>query len=530
MEIFLSVQTGMFSAIGLIEGGAKMCAAELYFSPVKLFLLIGWVYVCLYTAYRIQFSPLVSKERREIASLVSIFLGPLLVLFLMLFNVIEQRSGSGGSTLEILKEQIRSVTRKISFSGGRGDAMIELLDTSGRNISDIYGHGKSGKVDQILDLTKQIVFDGLEEEASDILIDPKSDSTYALRFRIDGVLSTIEEFDADTCQAVLNSIKAVSNMDIAEKRRPQDGAFMADTVNGKVSFRVASAGAVHGEKLSIRILRQTASQFSMDNIGLSSKQRTVIEKEICKPSSMILLCGPTGSGKTTTLYAILNEIDLYTRNVITVEDPVEYVLENASQIEINPKAGITFDKALRSILRQDPDVICVGEIRDEETAGTALRASQTGHLVLATLHCNSNAAAIVRLMDLGVSSLLISSGLNLLVSQRLLRKLCDECKVKAELTPNQKREFLKKKINFHTVYQPRGCENCRGTGYRGRTAIFDMLPLGVEVKNQIANNQALIEEMRNNGDKKGQSNLFKQGLKKVVSGITSLEELKRVVG
>ncbi|MHC4293694.1 MAG: GspE/PulE family protein [Planctomycetota bacterium] len=507
-----------------------ICVTQIHFSPIRLLLLIGWVYICLYTAYRIQFSPLISKEHKEIASFFCIFLGPFLLAILVFYNVIYRRNEGGGSTLELLKEQFRSMTRKISLSGNRDDTMIELLDSSGRNISDIYGHGSSGKVDQILDLTKKIIFDALEDGASDILIDPKSNSIYVLRFRIDGVLSAVEEFDADTCQAVVNSFKAVSNMDIAEKRRPQDGAFMADTINGKVSFRVASAGAVHGEKLSIRILRQTASQFLLENIGLSSKQRMIVDKEIRKPSSMILLCGPTGSGKTTSLYAMLNEIDLYTRNVVTVEDPVEYVLDNASQIEVNPKAGITFAKTLRSILRQDPDVICVGEIRDEETAGTALRASQTGHLVLATLHCNSNSAAIVRLLDLGVSALLISSGLNLLISQRLLRRLCNECKIKAELTTNQKREFIKKKVNFHSVYQAKGCENCRGTGYRGRIAIFDMLVLTDEVKNQIVNNQALIEEMRKGGDKKGQSNLFKQGLKKVVSGETSINELKRVVG
>ena len=517
----LQAPTGFFEA---------MPVGQIYFNPLKLALLVLWVYLCLYTAYRLQFSPLVSKERRETASLAAIFLGPFLVLFLLLYNIMKQRTEGGRSTLQILKEQIQGITRKISFTSNSDNAMIELLDSSGRNLRDIYGHGRGGKVDQILDLTKQIIFDALEEEATDILIDPKSNSSYALRFRIDGVLNTADEFDADTCQAVVNSFKAVSNMDIAEKRRPQDGAFMADTVEGKVSFRVASAGAVHGEKLSIRILRQNASCFSLDNIGLSSKQRLIIDKEIRKPSSMICLCGPTGSGKTTSLYAMLNEIDLYTRNVITVEDPVEYILDNASQIEVNPKAGITFSKALRSILRQDPDVICVGEIRDEETAGTALRASQTGHLVLATLHCNSNAAAIVRLLDLGTSPLLIASGLNLLISQRLLRLLCNNCKRKVELSTTQKREFMKKKVNFQNIYQAEGCENCRGTGYRGRTAIFDILALTDPIKQQIANNKSLIKDMRKSGDKKGQSNLFKQGLKKVVSGETSLEELKRVVG
>jgi type II secretory ATPase GspE/PulE/Tfp pilus assembly ATPase PilB-like protein len=528
--MFLLFQERPLSFESLISVRELICAAQMYFSWVKLVILVLWVYLCLYTAFRIQFSPLVSKERREIASLFGIFLGPILVLILLLYNVIQQKSEGGRSTLEILKDQVHSVTRKISFSGGKDDATIELLDSSGRNISDIYGHGKGGKIDQILDLTKQIIVNALEDEATDILIDPKSDSSYALRFRIDGVLSIVQEFDTDTCQAVVNSFKAVSNMDIADKRRPQDGAFMADTAGGKVSFRVSSAGAVHGEKLSIRILRQTASKFLLENIGLSSKQRIIIDKEIRKPSSMILLCGPTGSGKTTSLYAMLNEIDLYTRNVITVEDPVEYILDNASQIEVNPKAGITFGKALRSILRQDPDVICVGEIRDEETAGTALRASQTGHLVLATLHCNSNSAAIVRLLDLGVSSLLIASGLNLLISQRLLRQLCNDCKVKADLTTNQKREFMKKKVNFQNIHQALGCESCRDTGYRGRTAIFDMLLLTEPIKQQIANNQSLIEEMRKGGDKKGQSNLFKQGLRKVVSGETSLDELKRVVG
>ncbi len=245
---------------------------------------------------------------------------------------------------------------------------------------------------------------------------------------------------------------------------------------------------------------------------------------------MILMCGPTGSGKTTTLYAMLNEIDLYTRNVITVEDPIEYVLENASQIEVNPKADITFANSLRSILRQDPDVICVGEIRDEETASIALRASQTGHLVIATIHCNSNAAAIVRLLDLGVSPLLLSSGMSLAISQRLLRQLCPKCRELAELNQSQKQEFHKKGINYRNIYQAEGCEDCRNTGYRGRHAIYDILCLSEELKNSIVNSESLVAQLRKDGDKKGKSNLHKQGLKMVVSGKTTLEELKRVVG
>jgi type II secretory ATPase GspE/PulE/Tfp pilus assembly ATPase PilB-like protein len=245
---------------------------------------------------------------------------------------------------------------------------------------------------------------------------------------------------------------------------------------------------------------------------------------------MLLICGPTGSGKTTTLYAMLNEIDLLTRNVVTVEDPIEAVLPNASQIEVNPKADITFGKSLRSILRQDPDVICVGEIRDEETAEIALRAAQTGHLVLATVHSTSNASALVRLLDLGVPPVLMASGLNLIVSQRLLRRLCDECKVPAKLTAAEIADFRKRKINYTRIYQAQGCEECYGTGYFDRIAICDMLIVTDQLKHNIANNELLISEMRKNGDRKGQSNLHKQGLRKVVSGLTSLAELKRVVG
>jgi general secretion pathway protein E len=270
--------------------------------------------------------------------------------------------------------------------------------------------------------------------------------------------------------------------------------------------------------------------FTLESIGMSEKQRVIVENMIAKPTGMILMCGPTGSGKTTTLYAMLNRIDLFTRNVITVEDPIEYVLPNASQIEVNPKADITFAKSLRSILRQDPDVICVGEIRDEETAAIALRASQTGHLVLGTIHSDSNASALVRLLDLNVTPLLLSSGLDILMSQRLVRRLCNNCKVPAKLSQSQIHDLHKKGVNSRNIFQAKGCEQCHQTGYYGRIAIFDILVLDDVLKSDIANNKLSITMLKKEGDKKGKSNLRKQGLKTLVSGITSLEELKRVVG
>jgi len=520
------------SSIGA-EPSAILSSLSLPFNPIKLVCFVGWVYLCLYFVQRVQFSLLVPKSRKSIANIAALFSGPILLFILLIVDVVRKSSEGRGSVLEILKERIQSASagmRSLRF-GSKDEATLRLLDSSGRSITEIYGHGKSRREDShILKLTEQIIANALEERASDILIDPKNELIYTVRLRIDGVLRIVEQLDPTICQAVINSIKAVSNMDISERRRPQDGAFLAKTGDGTVSFRVASAGAVNGEKLSIRVLNQSADMFTLNNIGLTEKQRTTLENAVAKPSGMVLMCGPTGSGKTTTLYAMLNKIDLFTRNVITVEDPIEYVLSNASQIEVNPKADITFAKSLRSILRQDPDVICVGEIRDEETAATALRASQTGHLVLGTIHSNSNAAALVRLLDLNVTPLLLSSGLDILVSQRLVRRLCTSCKVPAELSQNQIHDFHKKGINYKNIFQAAGCDQCHGTGYRGRIAIFDILILDNESKANIANNKLSVNQLRKDGDKRGKSNLQKQGLRNVVSGITSLEELKRVVG
>ncbi|MCJ7776889.1 MAG: GspE/PulE family protein [Sedimentisphaerales bacterium] len=509
-------------------------AVTLPFNPVKLILLIGWVYLCLYLVQRVQFGLLVPRNYKAIANLATLIAGPVVLGGLIVIDSVRKSAASGRTFAETLKTQIKMLIetmRAVHFARAKEGSAIMLLDSSGRNIHEIYSHGKSESHDsKILNLTKRVIFDALSDEASDILIDPKDISTYTVRFRVDGVLRIVDEVKADTCQAVINSIKAVSGMDISERRRPQDGAFTAKTADGTASFRVASAGVVSGEKLSVRILNRKAGTYTLTNVGFSQKQQKIIAEAISKPSGMLLLCGPTGSGKTTTLYATLNEIDFFTRNVITVEDPIECVLPNCSQIEINPKADITFANSLRSILRQDPDVICVGEIRDEETASIALRASQTGHLVLATVHSNSNASAIVRLMDLGISTLLISSGVTLILSQRLLRKLCDKCKVRAQLTPSQISEFHKQKVNYTNIYQAKGCDACYGTGYRGRTAICDIWIFDDKQKDAVAHNESLITEMRKDGDKRGRSSLQKEGLKKVVDGITSLEELKRVVG
>ncbi len=513
--------------LGLADEGHSVMSAALPFSPIKLTVLIVWVYICVYLVQFVQFSPLVPKQYKPAAYIGMLLAGPVLFLVLVVIDA-AKKSGSGSFNFF---ESIRHYLGTVRYTSHKDPTAIQLFDSSGRNINEIYGHSQSKRqAKRILSVTEEIVSEALEQRASDILIDGRDESVYTIRFRIDGVLHIAREMPTETCKAVLNSIKAVSSMDISEKRRPQDGAFMAKKEDMTASFRVASAGALMGEKLSVRVLNQNAGALRLRDVGITKKQYVILQKALKQPAGMILMCGPTGSGKTTTLYAMLNEIDRSTRNVITVEDPIEAMLPNASQLEVNTKAGITFAKVLRSILRQDPDVICVGEIRDEETAEIALRAAQTGHLVLATIHCDSNASAVVRLLDLDISSVLMASGLSLLISQRLVRKLCKQCKRPARLSESLKHEFQDKKIDCSKMFEAVGCEACRGTGYSGRTAICDPMVVTDDVKSDIAENKLYVAELRSKGNKQGKVHLRREGLKRVAAGITSLDELKRVVG
>ena len=515
-------------------GAAHTPAAALPFSPIRLIGVVVVFYLFVYCVQRVEFSPLVPKKYRAAANITTLLTGPLLLIVLFVAEAVRKSSERQESFLQTFRNQIVHMVNK--WKAGRAaaaedESALRLLDSAGRTLDEIYGHGDVKKADsRTLDLTEKMIADALERRASDLLIDPKDEASYTVRLRIDGVLRIVKEFDADTCRAVMNSIKAVAGMDISEKRRPQDGGFMARRAGITSSFRVASAGVLHGEKLAIRVLNEDAGSFTLAEVGFAGGQLDTIGKALKKPNGMILICGPTGSGKTTTMYAMLNEIDRFTRNVITVEDPIEAVLPQASQIEINPKADITFAKTLRSMLRQDPDVICVGEIRDEETAEIALRASQTGHLVLATIHCDSNATAMVRLLDLGISPLLLASGLSLVGSQRLLRKLCPRCKKPAHLSDSQIAQFDRKGIAHDGVCETHGCRHCEGTGYFGRTAVCDLLVITDQLKADIASSRSLVNTLKTDDEKKARSNLRRHAMKKVVAGVTSLEEIKRVIG
>jgi type II secretory ATPase GspE/PulE/Tfp pilus assembly ATPase PilB-like protein len=518
-----------FSTAGLLI--TESLATALPFNPVRFLALIVWVYLCLYCVQRVEFSPLVPKHRKGIANIITLFTGPLLLILLIVGRAVKKSAETRQGVLAALIEQFQTAFENLKASKGAKAPKITLLDSSGRSMKEVYGAARGGSEDSsVLRLTEQIVYEALEDRASDILIDPRDSASYTVRFRVDGILRIAYDLEAGVAQAIINSIKAISGMDIAERRRPQDGAFTAQTEIGTPAFRAASAGVIQGEKLAVRVLNTSIGDYTLTSAGLTQKQQGIIRQTIARPSGTVLMCGPTGSGKTTSLYAMLNEIDFFTRNVVTVEDPIECTIPNVSQIEVNPKADITFAKSLRSILRQDPDVICVGEVRDEETAAIALRAAQTGHLVLATIHCDTNASALIRLFDLGVSPLLLASGLNVVVGQRLLRRLCDECKRPAKLLPSEMDDYRRKGIDYTGMYQPVGCPWCSDTGYRGRIGVFDILVLDDRLKSRIANGELSVAMLQEEDGKKGKSNLYKQGLRLVVSGVTSMEELKRVVG
>ncbi len=502
----------------------------LFFSPIKLGVLVVWVYGCMYLVQRFEFSPLISNRFKGWVNLLMLVAAPFVLIVLLLFEVLKKIQETGISFAEAIKGALGSAVQSIKYTklgGARGSSSIILLDPSGKNINEVYGGQGNDDTKQTVASTEKLIGDAVELLASDILINPVEGFNYDVRFRIDGIMQPYTKLSPEIYGAVVNSIKAISSMDISEKRRPQDGAFVAKVPNGTVSFRVASAGVLHGEKLSIRVLNQNLAPKTLPEIGMDERACQAVRHVMGKDTGMIIMCGPTGSGKSTTLYAMLREIDFYAKNVITIEDPVEYVLPGAGQIEVNPKADITFAKALRSILRQDPDVICVGEIRDDETASIALKAAQTGHLVIATLHSNSNSASLVRLLDLGISPLLMASGLDLLVSQRLIRKLCDNCKRPANMSEAQRAAFQKKNIDTSRIYEPVGCSKCHNTGYKGRIGVFDIMVIDAAIKNKISTGDIAVITAEHS-DEKMKATLNRQALRHVIAGVTSLDEARKV--
>jgi len=402
-----------------------------------------------------------------------------------------------------------------------GSAIISEIEETSDLLDDISDA-------PIIKLVNHIISQSIKARASDIHIEPYQDS-FKVRYRVDGILYDLLAPPKWIQPALISRVKVMAQMNIAEKRLPQDGRFDVKIGNQDIDVRVSTIPASFGERVVLRLLNKTSSSLSLADLGLTVDRLDLLESLISSPNGIILVTGPTGSGKTTTLYAILSSINTPDINIITVEDPIEYQIKGISQIQVNPKIDLTFARGLRSIVRQDPDVILVGEIRDRETAEIAVQSALTGHLVFSTLHTNDSAGAITRLVDIGVEPFLISSSVLAVVAQRLIRVLCPDCK--QPHTPDnailQSLGIAPGQFQGSIFYQAQGCNNCFNTGYKGRTGIFEIMPLDASLKSII------LQTYDSNRIKKEAASLNmvtlrQDGPQKILNGITTIEEVLRI--
>lgn len=375
----------------------------------------------------------------------------------------------------------------------------------------------------IIRLINAILSQAVREGASDIHLEPFEDRV-SVRFRIDGVLTEVLSPKAELAPVLVSRLKVMARLDIAEKRLPQDGRITVRLAGHAVDIRVSTIPSAFGERIVLRLLDQAAGQLKLEQLNMPSHVHERLSRALLKPHGIILVTGPTGSGKTTTLYAGLSSINSRSRNILTIEDPVEYLLPGIGQTQVNTKVDMTFARGLRAILRQDPDVVMVGEIRDGETAEIAIQASLTGHLVLSTLHTNTAIGAVMRLKDMGVEPFLLASSLEVVMAQRLVRVLCNHCK-ESYLPGEAQREMLKLPDNT-PIFRPTGCRHCNQQGYRGRRGIYELIEINERMRHLIheqAGEQALLAEAR-----KHSPSMSDDGRQCVLDGITSIEEVLRV--
>lgn len=380
----------------------------------------------------------------------------------------------------------------------------------------------------VIRLVTALIGRAIDLRASDIHLEPFDDGLH-VRYRVDGVIHTAEVVPPKHSAAVNSRVKLLAHLDIAERRLPQDGRIKTRVKGRELDLRVSTVPTVHGESVVMRVLDRASVRFSLEQMGFAADNLARFNLLLAKPHGILLVTGPTGSGKTTTLYAALSKLDNATQKIITVEDPVEYQLEGINQIQVHAQINLTFANALRSILRQDPDIIMIGEMRDGETAQIAVQSALTGHLVLSTLHTNTAAGAIIRMQDMGVERYLITSSVNGVLSQRLLRALCEHCKRPQTIPADVlKTSGLAKFCGPDQVmYHPVGCSHCGGTGYKGRTSIHELLVLDEHLRAAVLQG-CDANALHNLSIQSGMLTLYEDGLRKVAAGITSLEELLRV--
>lgn len=429
---------------------------------------------------------------------------------------IEEAINKFYSKSDVLKQAIRESYHIDKTFTKEEDIEVE----DGLSLDKLIEKAEEAPVVKLVDL---IIGQAIEERASDIHVEPFKDRI-SLRYRIDGKLYEIPPPAKHLHLPILSRIKILSNLNIAEKRLPQGGAFMVKARDRNIDVRVSTIPTIWGEKMVLRILDKESIKTDLTSLGFDERQLEDFRKAMRSPYGLIFLTGPTGSGKTTTLYAALNEIKSPHKNIITVEDPVEYRLDGVNQVQVRPEIGLTFAEALRTFLRQDPDIMLVGEVRDLETAQICVRSALTGHLVLSTLHTNDAASAVTRLIDIGIEPYLLLPSLIAIIAQRLVRVLCPDCKEAYEPTIDKIGDV---KLEADLIYRPKGCAKCNNIGYKGRISIAEVMLVNDEFIDAITHG-ASIKTIRDLAVKHNMRTLYESGIKKVEQGITSLEEVLSV--
>ncbi len=446
-------------------------------------------------------------------------------------ETVRLRTGMNVETVLATKNDIEtSIARYYGFSKTLKSLGIEVEEQK-RDDEKFYeelmtNSDEDTNESPIIQLVNQILLTAVKMEASDIHIDP-TDIEFKIRYRIDGVLGTDRTLPKVILPKLISRIKVMSHMDITDTRTPQDGRIKTVIEGRPIDLRISTLPTIRGEKAVMRVLDLSRDNKGLDRLGLSDFERKIFEKLIKRPNGILLVSGPTGSGKTTTLYASLDQLNADDVNIITVEDPVEIELEGVNQVNVNPEIDFTFASALRSILRQDPNIIMVGEIRDGETAEIAVKASLTGHLVLSTIHTNSSVKTITRLMDMGIDAFLVASSLSGVVAQRLVRVVCPNCSVEEEPSMTEQELFAKYGMTVPKVKRAKGCEFCNNKGYKGRAAIFEILDVNDQIVRLVSNGAKeyeLVEQAKNDGT----HTLLEAGLIKVAKGVTTLDEIMRI--
>ncbi|MDP8259769.1 MAG: ATPase, T2SS/T4P/T4SS family [Candidatus Gygaella obscura] len=412
----------------------------------------------------------------------------------------------------------------------KDDVKIELIKDENEELVSVNRHEKQNHTSPTVKLTSLIINDAVKKRASDIHIEAQ-EKISKVRYRIDGDLRNIMDVPGSVHPALISRIKVLSGLDITETRKPQDGRAKISLNGKRIDLRISTIPTFHGEKLEIRVLDPEEAKIELSRIGFDENEIKLYKEAIASPQGIILITGPTGSGKTSTLYATLNSIKAENKNIVTIEDPIEYLIEGVNQMQVNPAKDVTFANGLRSLLRQDPNVILVGEIRDKDTAEIAFRSSLTGHLVFSTLHTNNAVSSITRLFDIGLEAYLVASSLILVVAQRLVKLICPECK--EEYKPNGKLlEDFKKYIDnlkIDKFYRAKGCKKCGYSGYFGRTAAFEILKINDKLKDLItakSPEHVILNEAQNAGS----NSLTLSAMKKVKEGIVCIEDVAKIIG